>query len=244
MRPSKQESQCLDGPGLYSCRDVENYTKLNRIEEGSYGVVYRAKDNATGAIYALKRFKLEKEMNGFPVTSLREIHMLKLLNHPNIVQIREVVTTSDLSKVFMVMEYMEHDLKSLMEAMAAPFMLSEAKTLFHQLLSAINCMHQNWIIHRDLKTSNLLMNNRGQIKIADFGLARQFGSPLGEMTQCVVTLWYRSPELLFGAKEYTTGVDMWSAGCIFGELLTKKPLFPGNGDIEQINTVYFLLLRF
>lgn len=140
------------------------------------------------------------------------------------------------------MEYMDHDLKTLMSSMASPFMLSEVKTLMHQLLSAVNLMHSQWIVHRDLKTSNLLLNNRGQIKIADFGLARRFGSPLGNMTQLVVTLWYRSPELLFGATEYTTAVDMWSIGCIFAEVdvillrcFQMKHYFPAR--VRSINWV-------
>lgn len=102
--------------------------------------------------------------------------------------------------------------------------------------------HSPYQLHRDLKTSNLLLNNRGQLKVADFGLARKFGDPLGEMTQLVVTLWYRSPELLLGAKEYDTAVDLWSVGCIFAELLQNDPLFPGRGEIDQINKVGFMSL--
>jgi cell division cycle 2-like protein len=96
-----------------------------------------------------------------------------------------------MSSIFIVMEFVEHDLKGLMQSMSAPFLQSEIKTLMIQLLSAVACMHQHWVIHRDLKTSNLLMNNRGEMKVADFGLARRYGSPLGHMTDCVVTLWYR-----------------------------------------------------
>lgn len=138
------------------------------------------------------------------------------------------------------MDFIEHDLKSLMQGMRIPFLQSEVKTLMLQLLSAVALLHENWIIHRDLKTSNLLMNNRGQIKVADFGLARKYGSPLGSMTQLVVTLWYRAPELLLGAKEYSTAVDMWSIGCIFGELVNKEPLLPGRTEIDQLQKVWFV----
>ena len=186
--------------------------------------MYRARNKATGEIVALKKLKLENEKNGFPITSLREIHTLKLSSHPNIVQVKEIVSSSNYSQIFIVMEYIDHDLKSFMSSMSMPFMLSEVKTLMLQLLSGIQCMHSHWIVHRDLKTSNLLMNNRGCIKIADFGLARRFGSPLGDMTQLVVTLWYRSPELLLGATEYTTAVDMWSIGCIFAEVIFMNNL--------------------
>lgn len=140
-------------------------------------------------------------------------------------------------RVFIVMDFIEHDLKSLLANMPSPFLASEIKTLVLQLLSAIALCHDNWIVHRDLKTSNLLMNNRGQMKVADFGLARTYGEPLGDMTQLVVTLWYRSPELLLGATEYSTAVDMWSIGCIFGELILKEPLLPGKGQIDQIAKV-------
>lgn len=121
---------------------------MNRIEEGTYGIVYRARDKKTGQIVALKKLKLENEKDGFPVTSLREIHTLKLAIHPNVVQVTEIATTTSLKHIFIVMEYLDHDLKSLMESMPNPFLLSETKTLLLQLLSAIDCLHNNWIIHR------------------------------------------------------------------------------------------------
>ncbi|KAJ3256262.1 hypothetical protein HK103_005625 [Boothiomyces macroporosus] len=232
---------CLNGPKITGCRNVDLYEKLNRIEEGSYGIVYRAKEKSTGRIFALKKLKLEKEKDGFPITSIREIHTLKLIKHPNVVEIIEICTTSNFNHIFIVMEYLEHDLKTLMENMAEPFLLSETKTLMLQLLSAVDCLHNNWIIHRDLKTSNLLMNNRGQIKVADFGLARRFGSPMGEVTQLVVTLWYRSPELLLGATTYSTEIDLWSIGCIFAELIDNSPLLPGKGEIDQLSKIFQLL---
>lgn len=146
------------------------------------------------------------------------------------------------------MDFIEHDLKTLMEDMREPFLQSEVKTLMLQLLSATALMHELWIIHRDLKTSNLLMTNRGMIKIADFGLARYFGEPVGNMTQLVVTLWYRygyfnymsnrrAPELLLGTKEYGTEIDMWSIGCIFGELCLMEPLLQGKSEIDQLAKV-------
>lgn len=135
------------------------------------------------------------------------------------------------------MDFIEHDLKTLLHTQTTPFLASEVKTLMRQLLSAISLLHRNWIIHRDLKTSNLLMNNRGQIKLADFGLARMYGEPTGEMTPLVVTLWYRAPELLLGAETYDTAIDMWSIGCIFAELITKDPLLPARNETEQIYKV-------
>ncbi|KAI9844295.1 MAG: hypothetical protein M1837_005705 [Sclerophora amabilis] len=206
------------------CRHVDNFEKLNHIEEGSYGWVSRAKESATGEIVALKKLKMDNASDGFPVTGLREIQTLMESRHPNIVNLREVVMGETFDEVFLVMDFLEHDLKTLQEDMAEPFFPSEIKTLLQQLVSATEHLHNNWIVHRDLKTSNLLMNNRGQIKIADFGMARYFGDPPPKMTQLVVTLWYRAPELLLGAETYGKEVDLWSIGCIFGELLTRQPL--------------------
>ncbi|WWC85398.1 uncharacterized protein L201_000261 [Kwoniella dendrophila CBS 6074] len=231
-------------PPLISCRSVFNYTRLNHIEEGTYGVVFRARCNETKQIYALKKLKLDEEKQGFPITSLREVMaLMQAGEHPNVVGVREIVVGDTLNQVFIVMPFIEHDLKTLLADMPHPFLQSEVKTIMSQLLSAVAHCHDNWILHRDLKTSNLLMNNRGQIKVADFGLARKFGDPLGEMTQLVVTLWYRSPELLLGAKEYTTSVDIWSIGCIFAELMQGEALFPGRGEIDQINRIFQLLGR-
>ncbi|XP_073674843.1 cyclin-dependent kinase 11B isoform X3 [Garra rufa] len=225
-------------PALQGCRSVEEFQCLNRIEEGTYGIVYRAKDKKTDEIVALKRLKMEKEKEGFPITSLREINTILKAQHPNIVTVREIVVGSNMDKIYIVMNYVEHDLKSLMETMKQPFLPGEVKTLMIQLLRGVRHLHDNWILHRDLKTSNLLLSHKGILKIGDFGLAREYGSPLKPYTPVVVTLWYRSPDLLLGAKEYSTAVDMWSVGCIFGELLTQKPLFPGKSEIDQINKVF------
>ncbi|KAL0421533.1 UNVERIFIED_CONTAM: Cyclin-dependent kinase G-2 [Sesamum latifolium] len=180
---------------LQGCRSVDEFERLNKIDEGTYGVVYRARDKKTGEIVALKKVKMEKEREGFPLTSLREINILLSFHHPSIVDVKEVVVGSSLDSIFMVMEYMEHDLKGLMETMKQPFSQSEVKCLMLQLLGGIKYLHDNWVLHRDLKTSNLLLNNRGELKICDFGLARQYGSPLKPYTHLVVTLWYRRPAL-------------------------------------------------
>ncbi|XP_073512892.1 cyclin-dependent kinase 11B-like isoform X3 [Phyllobates terribilis] len=225
-------------PALQGCRSVEEFQCLNRVEEGTYGVVYRAKDKKTDEIFALKRLKMEKEKEGFPITSLREINTILKAQHENIVRVREIVVGSNMDKIYIVMNYMEHDLKRLMETMKQPFLPGEVKTLMIQLLRGVRHLHDNWILHRDLKTSNLLLSHAGILKVGDFGLAREYGSPLKPYTPIVVTLWYRAPELLLGAKEYSTAIDLWSVGCIFGELLTQKPLFPGKSEIDQINKIF------
>ncbi|KAH0756318.1 hypothetical protein KY290_026588 [Solanum tuberosum] len=226
---------------LQGCRSVDEFEGLNRIDEGTYGVVYRAKDKKTGEIVALKKVKMEKEREGFPLTSLREINILLSLHHPSIVDVKEVVVGSSLDSIFMVMEYMEHDLKALMETMKKPFTQSEVKCLMLQLLHGVKYLHDNWVLHRDLKTSNLLLNNQGELKICDFGLARQYGSPLKPYTHLVVTLWYRAPELLLGAKQYSTAIDMWSLGCIMAEMLCKEPLFNGKTEVDQIDKIFRIL---
>ncbi|EPQ28963.1 uncharacterized protein PFL1_03253 [Pseudozyma flocculosa PF-1] len=223
------------------CRSVYCYERLNHIEEGSYGVVFRARDKQTGEIVALKKLKMDGEKNGFPITSLREIRTLMQARHPNVVEVKEIVVGDTLTQIYIVMEFVEHDLKTLLSSMRTPFLQSEIKTLMKQLLSAVRLLHHSWIIHRDLKTSNLLMNNRGMMKVADFGLARTYGDPLGDMTGLVVTLWYRAPELLLNSPTYDESVDMWSIGCIFAELVTKEPLLPGKTELDQLHRIFRLL---
>ncbi|KAK1617982.1 hypothetical protein QYE76_023499 [Lolium multiflorum] len=225
---------------LQGCRSVDEFKRLNTINEGTYGIVSRAEDMETGETVALKKVKMENEREGFPLTSLREINILLSFHHPSIVDVKEIVVGSG-DSTYMVMEYMEHDLKAVMETMKQPYSQSEVKCLMLQLLEGVKYLHDNWVIHRDLKTSNILLNNRGELKICDFGLSRQYGSPLKPYTQLVVTLWYRAPELLLGATEYSTAIDMWSMGCIMAELLTKKPLFDGKRDIDQLSKIFKML---
>ncbi|KAH8372030.1 hypothetical protein KR093_009763 [Drosophila rubida] len=228
-------------PGVQGCRSVEEFQCLNRIEEGTYGVVYRAKDKRTNEIVALKRLKMEKEKEGFPITSLREINTLLKGQHPNIVTVREIVVGSNMDKIFIVMDYVEHDLKSLMETMKQrkqSFFPGEVKCLTQQLLLAVAHLHDNWILHRDLKTSNLLLSHKGILKVGDFGLAREYGSPLKKYTSLVVTLWYRAPELLLCSPEYSTPIDVWSVGCIFAEFLQMAPIFPGKSEIDELNRIF------
>ena len=139
------------------------------------------------------------------------------------------------------MDFLEHDLKTLLEDLAEPFLPSETKTLVLQIVSGIEYLHAHWILHRDLKSSNLLLNNRGELKIADFGMARYTGDPPPKLTQLVVTLWYRAPELLLGTERYHTEIDIWSIGCIFAELLTKEPLFQGKNEVDQLSKIFALL---
>jgi cell division cycle 2-like len=125
--------------------------------------------------------------------------------------------------------------------MPEPFLASEVKTLLQQLASGLSYLHSHWILHRDIKTSNLLLNNRGRLKIADFGMARYVGDPPPtRLTQLVVTLWYRAPELLLGESKYGAAIDMWSVGCVMGELLTREPLLQGKNEVDELTKIFEL----
>ncbi|XP_025195312.1 cyclin-dependent kinase 10 [Melanaphis sacchari] len=228
---------------LGRCRFVAEFEKLNRIGEGTYGVVYRAKDSKSPLekIVALKKVRMENEKEGLPMSALREISLLLKCDHENIVRLQEVLVGRSLDSIFLSMEYCEHDLSSLLDNMATAFTESQVKCIFLQLLKGLKYLHSNFIIHRDLKVSNLLITDKGCVKIADFGLARFFGVPPKKMTAKVVTLWYRAPEVLLGSPKLTTAIDMWATACIFAELLLHKPLLPGRTEIHQLDLICQLL---
>ncbi|XP_049720098.1 cyclin-dependent kinase 10 isoform X1 [Elephas maximus indicus] len=231
---------------LGRCRSVKEFEKLNRIGEGTYGIVYRARDTQTDEVVALKKVRMDKEKDGIPISSLREITLLLRLRHPNIVELKEVVVGNHLESIFLVMGYCEQDLASLLENMPTPFseaqpLYPQVKCIILQVLRGLQYLHRNFVIHRDLKVSNLLMTDKGCVKTADFGLARAYGVPVKPMTPKVVTLWYRAPELLLGTPTQTTSIDMWAVGCILAELLAHKPLLPGSSEIHQIDLIVQLL---
>jgi len=218
---------------------MERYQKLEKIGEGTYGVVYKAKDKTTNELVALKKIRLESEDQGVPSTAIREISLLKELNHPNIVNLIDCVHQEN--KLYLVFEYLDQDLKRYMDSVEGmlPHML--IKSYFYQLLRGTAYCHSHRIFHRDLKPQNLLIDQKGALNLADFGLARAYAVPLRTYTHEVVTLWYRAPEVLLGAKQYSIPVDVWSAACIFAELLTKKPLFAGDSEIDEIFKIFQLL---
>ncbi|XXQ37585.1 leucine--tRNA ligase [Plasmodiophora brassicae] len=241
-KPVKPYTSTVASVAKIGCRSVDEFERVRTISEGAYGVVHEAIDRATGEVVALKKIKMDTSGAGFPVTSLREINILMSLNHSNLVSLREIVVGKHPGSVFMVMEYMTYEVKSLIKAKKEPFSQSEVKCLLQQLLRGVAYLHSHWIIHRDLKTSNLLLDHHGVLKICDLGLARRFGDPLKPYSPLVVTLWYRSPELLLGSPMYSTAVDMWSVGCIFAELLTKTPLFEGaRGELDQLHKIFSLV---
>ncbi|KAI9175865.1 Cyclin-dependent kinase catalytic subunit [Blastocladiella emersonii ATCC 22665] len=219
---------------------IDAYARLNKLGEGTYGVVYRAREKATGRIVAIKKIKLEQEENGMPSTSLREITVLKELRHPNIVRLHSILM-HDTTNLQLVFEFLDYDLKKHMENTKEGMSIDVIKSYLYQLLSGIRFCHGRRIIHRDLKPQNLLIDQRGRLKIADFGLARCFGVPLRNYTHEVVTLWYRAPEVLLGTKTYGVALDMWSIGCIYGEMVLHAPMFPGDSEIDQLFKVFQVL---
>ncbi len=230
-----KRKQC---PLVEGCNSIDNYERLNYIHEGVYGQVFRARDRITGEIFAIKKAKLTKEKEGFPITSIREINLLLGMKHPNIVNVKEVVTGSSLDHIFVVMEYVEHELKDMMEHTKYNFSTAEIKCLLKQLLQAIEYFQNHNIMHRDLKTSNLLYSNNGMLKVCDFGLARKFLGTKRSYTPVVVTLWYRAPEVLLGCDTYTPAIDIWSVGCIFAEIVLKEPLLRAQTEIEMIDVIF------
>jgi len=226
---------------------VDQYKKLNIAGEGTFGQVYKAKHIKTGIICALKKVRLENEKEGFPVTTVREVKILRQLRHPNIVTLLDVLTdkpnATDFRKekecaFYLVFEYMHHDLMGLIESKLVHFKEHHIQSLAKQLLEGLNYTHKKGFLHRDIKCSNILLNNKGQLKIADFGLARYYEAKENRpYTNRVITLWYRPPELLLGLEVYSPTIDVWSCGCIVGELFTKEPLFKGSKEMEQIDLI-------
>ncbi|UYV81180.1 CDK10 [Cordylochernes scorpioides] len=235
---TRKETRIPDSILHGKCRKIEEFVKKERIGEGTYGIVYQAFDKRNNITVALKMIRMEKEKDGMPISALREITLLQNLKHPNIVNMTEVVAGAGITDIFIVMEYCEHDLATLLDSKErTPFTESHIKCIMLQVLTGLDYLHSNFIVHRDLKVSNLLLTDKGVVKIADFGLARKYSIPEKPMTPKVVTLWYRAPELLLQSAIHTTAIDIWAAGCVLGELLLHKPLFPGKSELHQLDLV-------
>jgi len=226
-------------------RDVTAYQKKHQVGQGTYGSVFMGANKETGEIVALKRINTEQEENGFPITAIREVKILKALQHPNIVKLREIVTSNEQGEngetpknVFMVFEYLEFDLTGILETPEIRLTQDHIKSWSQQLLQGVHYMHMNKIVHRDLKSSNLLVNRRGELKIADWGLARSWNSEMKRLTNRVITLWYRPPELLLGCMDYTTKIDMWSVGCIIAEMFRRSGFLKGGNEATQLDLIF------
>ncbi|XP_071446439.1 cyclin-dependent-like kinase 5 [Hetaerina americana] len=219
---------------------MQKYEKLEKIGEGTYGTVFKAKNRETHEIVALKRVRLDDDDEGVPSSALREICLLKELKHKNIVRLYDVLHSD--KKLTLVFEHCDQDLKKYFDSLNGEIDPDIVKSFMYQLLRGLAFCHSHNVLHRDLKPQNLLINKNGELKLADFGLARAFGIPVKCYSAEVVTLWYRPPDVLFGAKLYTTSIDMWSAGCIFAELANAgRPLFPGSDVDDQLKRIFKLL---
>ncbi|KAL3093117.1 hypothetical protein niasHT_022567 [Heterodera trifolii] len=218
------------------------YEKIKHLGEGQFANVYQAKDIETGTIVAVKKIKLgsrHEARDGVNRTAIREIKLLMEIRHDNIITLLDVI--GHRTSIQLVFDFMETDLENVIKDSETILQHSHIKNMLLQVFLGLEHLHLLFILHRDLKPNNLLMNTSGRIKIADFGLARYFGSPNRYYTHQVVTRWYRAPELLYGARAYSTGVDIWAMGCIIGELLLRVPVFQGESDLDQLMQIYKVL---
>ncbi len=242
-----------------------NYRRGDKIGSGTYGIIYKgihidSKRFGTNYSYyyyfltiyillcfcrvvALKRVILHNEqVLGFPLTTLREISLLKQCKHVNIVQLIDIIANERKDSIYLVLEYCDFDLHGLLDDVKYPFTESQIKTLIIQLFSALQYLHENGIIHRDIKLSNLLYNSFGQLKLADFGLGRKYTSKINALTPVVVTLHYRSPELLMNCTNYDYAIDIWAVGCVIFELFTNEVLFNGGDQtLTQLFEIFKIL---
>jgi len=217
---------------------TDKYEKLQKIGEGTYGDVYKARDKNTNRIVALKKIKLEHTEEGVPSTAIREISLLKELNDPTIVSLLDVVNYR--RKLWLVFEFLDQDLKKYMDSVPS-LNPSLIRSYLQQMLSGLLYCHAKRIMHRDLKPQNLLIDSNGHLKLADFGLARAFCVPVRPYTHEVITLWYRAPEILLGSQSYSLPVDIWSTGCIFIEMINKKAFFTGDSEIDQLHKIFQIM---
>ncbi|ROT84107.1 hypothetical protein C7M84_022683 [Penaeus vannamei] len=215
--------------------DINKRLSLPADLRGTYATVYKGRSRLTDALVALKEIRLEHE-EGAPCTAIREVSLLKELKHANIVTLHDIVHTD--KSLTLVFEYLDRDLKQYMDECGAQLSMNNVKIFLFQLLRGLAYCHQRRVLHRDLKPQNLLINDKGELKLADFGLARAKSVPTKTYSNEVVTLWYRPPDVLLGSTEYSTQIDMWGVGCIMYEMISGRPLFPGATVEDELHLIF------
>ncbi|KAF7268555.1 hypothetical protein GWI33_018308 [Rhynchophorus ferrugineus] len=216
----REKEKYIESFNFQFCEESTKYQKVAKIGQGTFGEVFKARDiNNPKKFVAMKKVLMDNEKEGFPITALREIRILQLLKHENVVNLIEICRTKA----------------------SAANSLGEIKKVLQQLLNGLYYIHSNKILHRDMKAANVLITKNGVLKLADFGLARAFstnknGQP-NRFTNRVVTLWYRPPELLLGERNYGPPVDLWGAGCIMAEMWTRSPIMQGNSEQQQLTLI-------
>lgn len=253
----KEEERLAYGREFVGSGRISEYIMMQKLGEGTFGEVHQARrqdaSKSGGGDVALKRIIMHSEKEGMPITALREIKILKALSHPNIVKVLDIVvmprTPKEAGSVYVVFPYMDHDLAGLLENNSVQLSQSHIKLYMKQLFEGVEYMHDNHIVHRDIKAANILVSNEGVLQIADFGLARPFikrskqeriSNRLEKYTNCVVTRWYRPPELLMGERYYGPEIDMWGVGCILAEMFLRHPIFQGSSDMDQLEKIWWL----
>lgn len=225
-------------PSHGSYGTLETYKKLDKLGEGTYATVFKGLSRVNGKLVALKEIRLEHE-EGAPCTAIREVSLLKGLKHANIVTLHDIIHTTE--TLVLVFEYLEKDLKMYMDDCGDKIAPNNVRLFLFQLLRGVHYCHSRKVLHRDLKPQNLLINSAGELKLADFGLARAKSVPIKTYSHEVVTLWYRPPDVLLGSVDYSTPIDIWGCGCIFIEMVSGNPLFPGATIEDQIALIWKVL---
>lgn len=241
---SKREKPRPALPAEFQSSDSVYFRKPGNesvVGSGTYGKVFKGVHVYTKNMVALKKIRMEGERDGFPVTAVREIKLLQSLKHDNIVKLHEVMV--ERNDCFMVFEYLSHDLTGILNHPTFKLQDSHKKDLAKQMFEGLDYLHRKGVLHRDIKAANILVSSEGQLKIADFGLARFYAKRRQlEYTNRVITIWYRSPELLLGETQYGPAVDIWSAACVLVEIFTRHAIFPGDGtEMNQLDKIYAIL---
>ncbi|PKA63550.1 putative serine/threonine-protein kinase [Apostasia shenzhenica] len=222
-------------------KSADSYVKIDKVGQGTYSNVYKARDRDTGKVVALKKVRFDTTESESVKFMAREIMILQKLDHPNVLKLEGLATSRMHYSLYLVFDFMQSDLTRVISRRDTILTEPQIKCYMHQLLSGLQHCHERGILHRDIKGSNLLIDKNGVLKIGDFGLANYFDpNQKRPLTNRVVTLWYRAPELLLGSTNYGVGIDLWSAGCLLAEMFIGRPIMPGRTEVEQLHKIFRL----